>query len=40
MDKQEPGSIRTYVLQMGDKPLLSRSEELATARQIKIWVLT
>ncbi len=34
MDKSEPGSIRTYLMQMGDIPLLSRSEELATARQI------
>ncbi len=34
MDKYEPGSIHTYLVQMGDIPLLSRSEELATARHI------
>ncbi len=34
MDKSEPGSIRTYLMQMGNVPLLSRSEELAIARQI------
>ncbi len=34
MDKSEPGSIHTYLTQMGNVPLLSRSEELATARQI------
>jgi len=34
MDKYEPGSIHTYLRQMGDIPLLSRSEELAIARQI------
>jgi RNA polymerase primary sigma factor len=35
MDEYEPGSIRTYLMQMGDIPLLSRREELATARQIE-----
>ena len=34
MDDYEPGSIRTYLMQIGDIPLLSRSEELGTARQI------
>jgi len=34
MNEYEPGSIRTYLMQMGDIPLLSRSEELAAARQI------
>jgi RNA polymerase primary sigma factor len=34
MDKSEPASIRTYLMQMGDIPLLSRNEELATARHI------
>ena len=34
MDEYEPGSIRTYLMQMGDIPLLTRQEELATARQI------
>ena len=34
MDKSEPGSIRTYLMQMGEIPLLSRSEELAIARHI------
>jgi RNA polymerase primary sigma factor len=35
MDEYEPGSIRTYLMQMGGIPLLSREEELATARQIQ-----
>ena len=35
MNEYEPGSIRTYLMQMGDIPLLSRSEELAAARQIR-----
>ena len=35
MKEYEPGSIRTYLMQMGDIPLLSRSEELAAARQIR-----
>ena len=34
MNEYEPGSIRTYLMQMGDIPLLSRSEELVIARQI------
>jgi RNA polymerase primary sigma factor len=34
MNEYEPGSIRTYLTQMGDVPLLSRCEELAAARQI------
>jgi RNA polymerase primary sigma factor len=34
MEEYEPGSIRTYLMQMGDIPLLSRREELATARRI------
>ncbi len=35
MEEYEPGSIRTYLMQMGDIPLLSRREELATARRIE-----
>jgi RNA polymerase primary sigma factor len=35
MDEYEPGSIRTYLMQMGDIPLLSRGDELATARRIQ-----
>ncbi len=35
MEEYEPGSIRTYLMQMGDIPLLTRSEELATARRIE-----
>jgi RNA polymerase primary sigma factor len=35
MEEYEPGSIRTYLMQMGDIPLLSREEELATARRIE-----
>ena len=35
MDDYEPGSIRTYLMQMGDIPLLSRQSELAIARQIE-----
>ena len=35
MDEFEPGSIRTYLMQMGDIPLLSRQEELTTARRIE-----
>jgi len=35
MEGYEPGSIRTYLMQMGDIPLLSRSEELSTARRIQ-----
>jgi RNA polymerase primary sigma factor len=35
MDEYEPGSIRTYLMQMGDIPLLTRREELATARRIE-----
>jgi RNA polymerase primary sigma factor len=35
MEEYEPGSIRTYLMQMGDIPLLSRAEELATAQQIE-----
>ena len=34
MDEYEQGSIRTYLMQIGDIPLLSRREELATACQI------
>jgi RNA polymerase primary sigma factor len=34
MEEYEPGSIRTYLMQMGDIPLLSRQEELTTARRI------
>ena len=34
MEEYEPGSIRTYLMQMGDIPLLSRQEELDTARRI------
>jgi RNA polymerase primary sigma factor len=34
VDEYEPGSIRTYLMQMGDIPLLSRSEELSIARRI------
>jgi RNA polymerase primary sigma factor len=34
MDEYEPGSIRTYLMQMGDIPLLTRLEELDTARRI------
>ncbi|MGA2035779.1 MAG: sigma-70 family RNA polymerase sigma factor [Thermoguttaceae bacterium] len=34
MEVYEPGSIRTYLMQIGDVPLLSPHEELATARQI------
>jgi len=34
MEEYEPGSIRTYLMQMGDIPLLTRPEELATARRI------
>jgi len=35
MEEYEPGSIRTYLMQMGDIPLLSRQEELITARRIE-----
>ena len=35
MEEYEPGSIRTYLMQMGDIPLLTRREELATARRIE-----
>ena len=35
MDEYEPGSIRTYLMQMGDIPLLTRQEELTTAREIE-----
>src|SRR5208282_6057554 len=35
MEEYEPGSIRTYLMQMGDIPLLTRHEELATARRIE-----
>ncbi len=35
MEEYEPGSIRTYLMQMGDIPLLSRQEELETARRIE-----
>jgi RNA polymerase primary sigma factor len=35
MEEYEPGSIRTYLMQMGDIPLLSRGEELSTARRIE-----
>ena len=34
MHKSEPGSIGIYLMQVGNIPLLSRSEELATARRI------
>src|SRR5580704_17231277 len=34
MGDYEPGSIRTYLMQMGDIPLLTRGEELATAERI------
>ena len=34
MEEYEPGSIRTYLMQMGDIPLLSRGDELDTAQQI------
>ena len=34
MEEYEPGSIRTYLMQMGNIPLLSRQEELATAQRI------
>jgi RNA polymerase primary sigma factor len=36
MDEYEPGSIRTYLMQMGDIPLLSRRDELATAERIDV----
>lgn len=36
MEEYEPGSIRTYLMQMGDIPLLTRREELATAQRIEI----
>jgi RNA polymerase primary sigma factor len=35
MNEYEPGSIRTYLMQMGDIPLLSRRQELATAQRIE-----
>ena len=35
MEEYEPGSIRTYLMQMGDIPLLTRREELDTARRIE-----
>ncbi|MGD0897886.1 MAG: sigma-70 family RNA polymerase sigma factor [Thermoguttaceae bacterium] len=35
MDEYEPGSIRTYLMQMGDIPLLTRREELAAAERIE-----
>ncbi|MGA2034140.1 MAG: sigma-70 family RNA polymerase sigma factor [Thermoguttaceae bacterium] len=35
MEEYEPGSVRTYLMQMGDIPLLTRREELATARRIE-----
>ena len=35
MEEYEPGSIRTYLMQMGDIPLLTRGEELSTARRIQ-----
>ena len=35
MEEYEPGSIRTYLMQMGDIPLLTRSQELATAQRIE-----
>jgi RNA polymerase primary sigma factor len=35
MEEYEPGSIRTYLMQMGDIPLLTRREELATAQRIE-----
>ena len=35
MDEYEPGSIRTYLMQMGNIPLLSRQEELAAAQRIE-----
>ncbi len=35
MDQYEPGSIRTYLMQMGEIPLLTGREELATARRIE-----
>ena len=35
MEEYEPGSIRTYLMQMGDIPLLSRREELSTAQRIE-----
>lgn len=34
MEEYEPGSIRTYLMQMGDIPLLNRQQELETARRI------
>ena len=34
MEEYEPGSIRTYLMQMGDIPLLNRGDELTTARHI------
>jgi RNA polymerase primary sigma factor len=34
MDEYEPGAIRTYLMQMGNIPLLSRREELVITRQI------
>ena len=34
MNEYEPGSIHTYLMQIGDIPLLSRSKELAIARRI------
>ncbi len=35
MEEYEPGSIRTYLMQMGDFPLLTHREELATAQRIE-----
>ncbi len=35
MEEYEPGSIRTYLMQMGNIPLLTRRQELETARRIE-----
>ena len=35
MEEYEPGSIRTYLMQMGDIPLLTRRQEVATAIRIE-----
>ena len=35
MEEYEPGSIRTYLMQMGNIPLLSRQEEVEIARRIE-----
>jgi len=36
MHEQEAGSVRTYLMQIGDIPLFTRAEEMAAARRISV----